>query len=128
MRGCSCATGSGRPSAYDRAHAHDDGCFLTDGWHLLSTELIVEVHERQTPAPGRSAEEVPWRRSWTPFAVEADWMDGYLVDASAGVVGACGDYGEVRPSEFPSLSAYFEHVLGEMRTFRTVTDGVLDRD
>lgn len=115
-------------SAMDRAHAHDDGCFLADGRHLLSAELIVKVHERQMPSPNESAEDAPWRRSWIPFAVEADWMYGYFVEADSGAVGSWGDYGEVTLSAFPSLSAFFAHVLGEMRTFRAVTDGLLDID
>ncbi|MDT9691466.1 SMI1/KNR4 family protein [Streptomyces sp. P9(2023)] len=115
-------------SELDRAHAHDDGCFLSSGWHLLSTDLMVKVHERQMPSPNESADDSPWRRSWIPFAVEADWMYGYFVDEASGAVGSWGDYGEVKLAEFPSLSTFFDHLVEEMQTVRTVTDGRLDCD
>ncbi|RST24807.1 SMI1/KNR4 family protein [Streptomyces sp. WAC04770] len=115
-------------SEMSRAHAHDNGCFLDSGWHLLSTELIVKVHERQMPSPLESPEDSPWQRGWIPFAAEADWMYGYFIDSNDGTVGSWGDYGEVEFSKFSSLSAFFVQILNDMQTIRTVTDGCLDCD
>ncbi|MFD0119705.1 SMI1/KNR4 family protein [Streptomyces sp. NPDC058320] len=106
-------------------------CFLPSGWHLLSVEEIVAVYEWRTsmaamqPSPHPTPECLGWHRNWIPFAVESDWLYGWFVDASTGVLGSWSDGDLNELGTHDDLAEYFHDLADEMRLYGKVEDGEL---
>ncbi len=102
----------------DRALVRD-GCFLLDGYHPLSTALIPHVYQRMMPAPGDvNSCRSWWNPRWIPFAAD-DWSYGFFIDTGNDTIGEWGDYGYLVTGAFPSLAAFFECALADLRTRST---------
>ncbi|MFJ2899094.1 SMI1/KNR4 family protein [Streptomyces sp. NPDC087218] len=102
----------------DRAPVRD-GCFLLDGYHPLSTALIPHVYQRMMPTPGDvNSYRSWWNPRWIPFAAD-DWSYGFFIDTGNDTIGEWGDYGYLVTGAFPSLAAFFEYALADLRTRST---------
>ncbi|MFF3606906.1 hypothetical protein [Streptomyces sp. NPDC002463] len=74
------------------------------------------------PAPEEANPDGPWwNPRWLPFAADDDWTCGFFIDTGDHTVGEWGDYGHLATDVFPSLAAFFEYALTDLRTSTTWT-------
>ncbi|WP_416972990.1 SMI1/KNR4 family protein [Streptomyces sp. 4F14] len=116
----------------DRHLAERDGRFLSSGWHLLSLEQMVRVHqtrsgyEEMEPSPDPDPSCLTWHRDWIPLAVETDWLYGDFLDTATGKVGDWSNGDLNRFGVHDSLAAYFHSLADGMRDYGKVEDGRLE--
>ncbi|MFJ9244323.1 SMI1/KNR4 family protein [Streptomyces sp. NPDC101776] len=110
-----------------------DSSFIPNGWHLLSLDDMVRVHERRLdlhqssgiPDDGEDA-VLAWRREWLPFVVERDELYGRFVDTRTGMVGRWSDGDVNRFGMHDSLAEYFQVLADTMETRAHLVDGRIE--
>lgn len=86
-------------------------------WHLLSSDLVLEVYWENREVFHALVTTEPWRTEWLPLLSNGAG-DYLLLDVNTLEVGCYFHGGGEYEAAFPNLTAYFAYLLQDFRTGR----------
>lgn len=99
---------------YSRHNGFPHWLILEDTWHLLDSEMILEIYRENQDVFDDIIATEPWRAEWLPLLSNGAG-DYLLLDLKTSEVGIYFHEGGEYEFAYPDLTAYFNHVAEGFR-------------